>query len=47
MERVLEQFRCPGCLERRVDYLVSDADSGDVTCLNCGAIYDPLREQEG
>jgi len=46
MERVLKQFRCPACQEQRQDYLVSDPDTGDVTCQNCGAIYDPLAEQE-
>lgn len=45
VEEVQEQFRCPACGERRMDYLIM-SDEGIVTCGTCGAQYDPSEEQE-
>ena len=44
-EKVTEEFRCPACGERRVDYMVVDPATEDVTCSTCGATYDPREEQ--
>jgi hypothetical protein len=32
---------CPGCGERRMDWLVWDNDCFNVTCSTCGHMYDP------
>ena len=41
---VLPSFGCPGCHERRPDFLLI-GDDERVTCQSCGAVYgDPVQD---
>jgi hypothetical protein len=39
--QVRPEWACPGCGERRMDWLVWTADDDHVVCATCGAPYDP------
>lgn len=40
-ELVAECAKCPTCGERRMDWLLWDADGYEVTCQTCGVVYTP------
>ena len=40
-ELVITHDACPGCGERRIDWLVWNDDCSQVTCSTCGHKYDP------
>jgi DNA-directed RNA polymerase subunit RPC12/RpoP len=40
-DEVAEGAQCPGCGERRVDYLVWQEDEKHVRCTTCGKRYAP------
>ena len=40
-EVVSEQYGCPDCGERRIDFLVWQDDEETVECQSCGHRYQP------